>query len=908
MESNKKYREAAIGAAEYIGNAVGEANVKVVEEKERSPDVIVKASSAEDVAAVIRLAHGAPVAALGTSKFYHGGIAVDLSGMNKITVSEEDYAVKAQAGATFQEIIDAAAEKGFILGSVPFDLDTAVGAWAASEAVGDGCYKYGPAKDNLMNAELVLNDGTVIEPGYDEIGIYMAGYNLIQLIPGSEGTMGVITSVTLKLHPAGDDKVVSYCFADGADVAAFEDAIIRDPSLKPLNFWFRGYGDRTVLSLEYQGEPEFVELDCIETDGIAAAHNGKKVDEPAKIYPADKDAVIVPASGAGAYVAAFNGKVCGVWADRYTVYFIACNMEKSLAEAEKVGGRAARRVLLCNRIDAIRDPETAAYMKALKKFLKTGELDTRSGDRLKRQFSDRIVEELEDILGKDNVNTHPEEKILYTHDLAPLPKAATIAFDNMPDVVVRPSKTSELSQIMKLAYREGIPVTPRGNSTWGLGGAQPAMRGIVVDFSSKMNKITIDPVKMTATVQGGATWKEALEAAEEKGFLIGSMPSSFPAGTIGAWLGTNGMGIGSYKYGSAKDNVLSLEVVLPDGTVINTGYQDMGSYYSGYNLNQLFAGSEGTLCLFATATFKIYPRGSIKPVAYEFTEGLACADPVIQGIIANGSVKPLHISWSDENHFKNQHRAGIHAPDVKSILLVTYQGNEHHIALEEAAVEELVANAGGRATDPSVGEHEWEERCYEFRARKVGVGEIPAEVIIPAKNWGAFVPVCYRGFNELNMELGGVIGEVVDVNTVLWMPYYFKDDESLIGMTAFAFNFWLGDRAVEYGGRTTGYGIFFAWNLDNVHEPNTVALMREFKTFVDPHDVMNPGHVTCGQTRFGVNLSHGIMSMMSTVMQMAKKLLPPNTTFTDNIARFEMNRMDEEKAGDRKHVLGRGYE
>ena len=204
--------------------------------------------------------------------------------------------------------------------------------------------------------------------------------------------------------------------------------------------------------------------------------------------------------------------------------------------------------------------------------------------------------------------------------------------------------------------------------------------------------------------------------------------------------------------------------------------------------------------------------------------------------------------------------------------------------------------------------HEWDERCYEFRARKAGVGEIPAEVIIPAKRWGSFVPVCYKGFDDMKMELGGIIGEVVDDNTVLWMPYYFKDDESMLGMTAFAFNFYLGDRAAEYGGRTTGFGIFFAWNLDNVHDPNTVALMREFKTFEDPHDVMNPGHVTCGMSRFGVNLSHGIMSMMSTVMQMAKKLLPPNTTFADNIERFEYNRLEEEKEEDRKHVLGRGYE
>jgi glycolate oxidase len=127
-------------------------------------------------------------------------------------------------------------------------------------------------------------------------------------------------------------------------------------------------------------------------------------------------------------------------------------------------------------------------------------------------------------------------------------------------------------------------------------------------------------------------------------------------------------------------------------------------------------------------------------------------------------------------------------------------------------------------------------------------------------------------------------------------------------MLAFSFNFYLGDRAVEYGGRTTGFGIFFAWNLDNVHDSNTVGLMRELKTFIDPHDVMNPGHVVCGMTKFGVNMGHGLMGLGSKLMQMAKKIMPADHTFSNNLERFKFNSYTEIKAEDRKHVLGRGYE
>ncbi|KUE73660.1 hypothetical protein AUQ37_08345 [Candidatus Methanomethylophilus sp. 1R26] len=477
MESKNKYREAALSAAENIRNAVGEAKVRIEDEKEFSPDVVVTVSSAEEVAAVVRMAAGVRVAALGTAAFCGGGIAVDLSKMNKVSVSKADHTVKAQAGAGFKEIIAAAAAEGMVLGSMPFDLSEPVGVWAASEAVGNGTYKYGPAKDNLLNAEIVLNDGTVIEPGYDEIGSYMSGYNFIQLIPGSEGTLGIITSVTLKLHPAGVRKSVSYAFSSDDDAAAFESSVIRDAGLKPLNFTFCTEGGRTVFTLEYQGEPEFVELDTIQTDGLAAAANGTKTEAPAAFEPAGKAGVVVPLANACAYIAAVGGKARGALADRYTVYFIA-DAENAVCEASKLGGREARKVLFGGRIDGIRDEGTAAFMKALKEFFRTGEYDARSGDRLKRCFSDKILDELKELLGKDNVNTSPEEKILYTHDLAPLPKLATIAFDNMPDAVLRPSKTSELSQIMKVAYREGIPVTPRGNSTWGLGGSQPAMRAL----------------------------------------------------------------------------------------------------------------------------------------------------------------------------------------------------------------------------------------------------------------------------------------------------------------------------------------------------------------------------------------------------------------------------------------------
>ncbi len=525
---------------------------------------------------------------------------------------------------------------------------------------------------------------------------------------------------------------------------------------------------------------------------------------------------------------------------------------------------------------------------------------------LTRKVTSEVISKLEDIVGRDNVNTSDIDKVLYCHDMAPLPKESGIAFNNLPDVIVRPETDEQVAKIVALAYKDGIAITPRGHASWGLGGCMPTNGGIVVDMASKMNKILeINTEDMYIKVQAGCTWKNALDECMKKGFIVASYPSSFPSATIGAWISTDGMGTGSYKYGSAKNHILNMKVVLSDGSLIETGYDNIGSYMAGYNLNQFFAGSEGTLGVFTTVTMRIYPMGEIRPTAYEF-ENLRDMHGPIQKIIAHPSVRPLHIAWSDHIHFANQRKAGIHNLMVKNVLLVTLQGESKFLDLEEQVIDEIMKEAGAKKLDKHTAEHEWEERCYEFRSRRVGVGEIPAEVIVPAKHWGEFVDECYKGFEVMKMEPGGVIGVVVDRNTVLFMPYYFKNDESMLGMAAFSFNFYLGDRAALYGGRTTGFGVFFAWNMDVIHDGVTADFMRDLKTFVDPRDIMNPGHLVCGKTRFGINLSKEIMAFGSKLIQGVKKLLPADTTFSENLKRFRYDDMDHEMEAGRERVLGDG--
>lgn len=899
---------------EHIASLIGTAKIE-----NRDGDVVAKPSNNEELGKIVAsaMSHGVSVYPLSRkSSHTEGALLIDMSEMaNIIDIDKTHMTVKVQAGCKFSALMKAVDDEGYTLGVIPAGECPTVEDWIYTEDAGIGSFKYGTVKDSVYNICAIDSNGGLLVTGFDDIGYYMSGFNLIQTLCASSARLAIVSEVTFKLHPKGVTKAVAYEFADSAKMQEAFVRIAHEPSVKPLQISFNG----NLAVMAFQGEEEFVDVDIEATDAIMAEIGATKADQSvaddkfgniavgACVCPT-APTMYVPLRNMDAFIAAAKGiadfKIAGNVPDKSTVAVKLTGVEDcdkyQLAsdKAEEYGGRSSLR---CP--SKYRDADTQAFIRRIECGFMGREVKE---PKLSRTVDDKIIAELKAIVGEKNVTTTSMDKILYCHDMAPLPKEAGLAFNNVPDVIVRPETTKQIAGVVALAYKHGIPVVPRGSASWGLGGCMPTAGGIILDMASKMKKVVeINEEDMYVKVQAGCTWKNLLEACMKKGYIIGSYPSSFPSGTIGAWYSTNGMGIGSYKYGSARENVLNAEVIVDDGSIVTTGWDDMGSYRASFNLNQFFSGAEGTLGFIATFTMRIHPMGEVRPLAFEF-DALKDMNEPMQALVANASVRPLHVAWSDHLHFENQHRAGVHAPDVKNLWLVTLQGDAKHNDMEEAAVTAMAEAAGGRKIANEIADHEWDERCYEFRARKVGVGEIPAEVIVPTVNWGEFTDRCYEGFEEMKMEAGGVIGVLVDRSTALFMPYYFKDDEMLTGMLAFGFNFYLGDVAAEYGGRSTGFGVFFAWAMDVIHNHETAAKTREIKTVLDPHDVVNPGHVTCGMTRFGVDMNKSLMGMGSALMQIMKKLLPADKTFEKNLKRFRYDDLEHNKTLDRVHKLGDG--
>ena len=213
-----------------------------------------------------------------------------------------------------------------------------------------------------------------------------------------------------------------------------------------------------------------------------------------------------------------------------------------------------------------------------------------------------LIEALRGRLGPSGVLTDPNDTAPYCEDWRRLYRGRTPA-------VLRPATTAEVATAVKLCAEHRVPIVPQGGNTSMVGGAAVSEDGSEIVLSlSRMNKVrAIDPVDMTMEIEAGITLKAAQEAAADAECLLPLSISSEGSAQIGGVLATNAGGNNTVRYGNARDLVLGLEVVLPDGQVWN-GLRRLHKDNTGYCLRQLFVGSEGTLGIITAAVLKLYPR------------------------------------------------------------------------------------------------------------------------------------------------------------------------------------------------------------------------------------------------------------------------------------------------------------
>jgi glycolate oxidase len=237
------------------------------------------------------------------------------------------------------------------------------------------------------------------------------------------------------------------------------------------------------------------------------------------------------------------------------------------------------------------------------------------------------IEKLKKIVGPENVSDNPADLYVYSGDAS--------VHQAMPQVIVRPNTIEEVQKIMRHANKRKIPVVPRGAGSGTSGHSVPIDGGIVLDMKRMNRIIEIVPEDMLVRVEPGVVDDDLNRALSPLGLFYPPAPASSRIATIGGEIAANASGVRSVKYGATRDYVMGMKVVMANGSLVNLG-ANTRVHSSGYQLERLIVGSEGTLGVVVEATMRIFPIPKYRCLGVANFDKLEDAGNTISDIISNG--------------------------------------------------------------------------------------------------------------------------------------------------------------------------------------------------------------------------------------------------------------------------------
>ena len=464
-----------------------------------------------------------------------------------------------------------------------------------------------------------------------------------------------------------------------------------------------------------------------------------------------------------------------------------------------------------------------------------------------------LLDVIRGVVGERGLLTDPADTAAYTEDWRRLYRGRTPA-------VIRPANTDELSRVVRLCAAARAPIVPQGGNTSMVGGATPAEDGSAFVLSlSRMARIRdIDPLDLTMTLEAGVTLKAAQNAANEAGCLLPLSISSEGTAQVGGVLATNAGGNNTVRYGNARDLVLGLEVVLPDGAVWN-GLRRLRKDNTGYCLRQLFVGSEGTLGVITAAVLKLVPRPRETCVALC---AVASPDAALELFGRFQSHDPAAVQAFEYMsgpgiEFVLRHIPGATLPLAQPaahyvlVELATPRPDAGLRATLEAVLEQALAD--GIVADAAMAESEaqraaiWRLREEHSEAQKREGASVKNDVSVPVSKVPEFIRRATAACEALMPGIRAVpFGHLGDGNIHfnLEQPvgadaaWFLAQDHAIMDTVNEVVRALDGSFSAEHGiGRLKPY------MMPDWRGGAELGIMRQIKHALDPLGIMNPGKV-----------------------------------------------------------------
>lgn len=464
----------------------------------------------------------------------------------------------------------------------------------------------------------------------------------------------------------------------------------------------------------------------------------------------------------------------------------------------------------------------------------------------------KAIERLSKIVGEEHITVHETDRILNAHDAWPLSEAKIRAGELLPlaDMIVFPGTVDEVSKILVVANDFKIPVTPIGGGAGTCGGTLPIYGGIQLDLK-RLDKIyEIDHDSMIVQVQAGVVGIDLEEEVNRHGYTTGHTPTSLRASNMGGFIATRSGGSMSSLYGKIEDLTLGLQVVLPDGSIVET--KAVPRHSVGPDLRQLFIGSEGTLGIITEATVRLFPipeERRFRSISFpDVHSGLEAIRKIFRAGILPSVVRlydPEDAALSFSMHFEFD--------EGHCMLLLAFDGAPKKIDLDENQSVQICLDEGGIDQGEGPSKRWWEHRYDMYYPTRLTTGGYAiGDTIDIVATYDKLEDVYHAMKKAMEAEDAVVMSHFSHMyqnGGSIYMIFFTSQPDAETAWATYKRIWDVGVAACLQEGGTMSHqhGVGLSRSTYTADELGSgFSVLKKIKDVLDPNGIMNPGKLGLG--------------------------------------------------------------